>query len=300
MYVVLGATGNTGSVVARKLLEKGARVRVVGRDAGRLASLTQLGAEPFTADANDAAALTKAFAEAEAAYLLLPPQMTALDFLAVGEKTSDAITEAVKTSGIPHAVLLSSIGAQHESKTGPIVGLHRFEEKLNQVSGLTALYLRPAFFMENFLMMIGMIQSMGFMGGGIKSDLKMPMIATRDIGEAAAEALLGKDFQDKTTKELLGQRDLTHEEAALALGAEIGKPKLSYQRFPGFMVEQAMKHMGMSGKTAAMMTEMNEAANDGLLDPLETRSPSNTTPTSIETFAKEVFAPAFRAKAATA
>jgi uncharacterized protein YbjT (DUF2867 family) len=300
MFVILGATGNTGSVVARKLLEKGAKVRAVGRDAARLAPLTQQGAEAFTADANDAAALTKAFSGAEAAYLLLPPQITAPDLLAVGEKITDAITEAVKASGLTRAVLLSSIGAQHDSKTGPIVTLHRFEQKLNQVGGLHALYLRPVFFMENFLMLIGMIQSMGLMGGGIKGDLKMPMIATRDIGEAAADALLGQNFQDKKAKELLGQRDLTHEEAAHALGAEIGKPKLSYQRFPGFMVEQAMKHMGVPGKTASLMTEMNEAANDGLLDPIEPRSASNTTPTSIETFAKEVFGPAFRAKAATA
>jgi len=300
MYVVLGATGNTGSVVAKRLLEKGAKVRVVGRDAARLAALTHQGAEAFTADVNDAAALTKAFAGAEAAYLLLPPQLTAPDLLAVGEKITDAITEAVKSSGISRAVLLSSIGAQHDSKTGPILTLHRFEQKLNQVGGLNALYLRPVFFMENFLMLIGMIQSMGFMGGGIKGDLKMPMIATRDIGDAAAEVLLSQNFQGKTAKEILGQRDLTHEEAARILGGEIGRPKMSYQRFPGFMVEQAMKHMGIPGKTASLMTEMNEAANDGLLDPIEPRSAANTTPTPIETFAKEIFAPAFRAKAATA
>ena len=33
MYVITGATGNTGSVVAEKLLAKGEKVRVIGRDA---------------------------------------------------------------------------------------------------------------------------------------------------------------------------------------------------------------------------------------------------------------------------
>jgi uncharacterized protein YbjT (DUF2867 family) len=300
MYVVLGATGNTGSVAAKTLLAKGAQVRVVGRDAGRLAPLTQQGAEAFAADVNDAAALTKAFAGAEGAYVLIPPQMTAPDFLAAGDKISSAITEAVKASGVSHVVLLSSIGAQHDSKTGPIVGLHRFEEKLSQIAGLNALYLRPTYFMENFLMMIGLIQSMGFLGGGIKGDLKMPMIATRDIGQAAAEALLNKDFAGKQPRELLGERDLTHDETARIIGAEIGKPKLSYHKFPAFLVEQAMKQMGLPGKTAALMSEMHEAANDGLLDPQEPRSEKNTTPTSMEAFVKEVFGPAFRAKAATA
>lgn len=32
MYVITGATGNTGSVVAERLLAEGEKVRVVGRD----------------------------------------------------------------------------------------------------------------------------------------------------------------------------------------------------------------------------------------------------------------------------
>jgi NADP-dependent 3-hydroxy acid dehydrogenase YdfG len=38
MYVILGASGNTGSVIANVLLSKGRKVRVVGRDSGRLNS----------------------------------------------------------------------------------------------------------------------------------------------------------------------------------------------------------------------------------------------------------------------
>ena len=73
MYVILGASGNTGSIIANSLLSKGKKVRVVGRDAGRLQRFVDKGAEAFTADMSDAAALTKAFSGARAAYLLLPP-----------------------------------------------------------------------------------------------------------------------------------------------------------------------------------------------------------------------------------
>ena len=73
MYVILGATGHTGSVVANFLLSKGQKVRVIGRDPGRLQRFVDKGAEAFTADMSDAAALTKAFSGARAAYLLLPP-----------------------------------------------------------------------------------------------------------------------------------------------------------------------------------------------------------------------------------
>ena len=300
MYVVLGATGNTGSVAAKRLLERGEKVRAVGRDAYKLRQLVELGAKTVNADAYDVAALTKAFEGAKGAYVLLPPRAKDPDLLGSGDKMSTAIAEAIQASGISHVVLLSSIGAQHPNKTGPIQALYTFEQKLRQVPNLNVLSLRPGPFMENFLLLIPLVQSMGFLAGGIDSDLKMPLIATRDIGAAAAEALQKLDFSGYSTRELHGQRDISHNEAAGAIGTAIGKPKLSYKHFPAFLVEQGMKQMGIPGKTACLMSEMNEAANDGRLKPLEERSEKNTTPTTIEVWAQEVFAPAYRAKAAGA
>ena len=64
MYVIVGASGNTGSIIADSLLSKGEKVRVVGRDAGRLERFVLKGAEAVTANVSDAAALTKALAGA--------------------------------------------------------------------------------------------------------------------------------------------------------------------------------------------------------------------------------------------
>jgi uncharacterized protein YbjT (DUF2867 family) len=300
MYVVLGATGNTGAAVAKKLLETGQQVRVVGRDAFKLGPLTALGAEAVVADVNDAETLTKAFAGAKGAYLMIPPQVKADDFLLAADKISDAIAEAVKVSGVSHVVVLSSIGAQQEKNTGPIVSLHNFEEKLKRVPELSALFLRPAHFMENLLMMIGLIQAMGFLAGSVRGDLKYPMIAARDVGEFAAQELVAQGFTGFSTLELLGQRDLSLDEAATVVGAAIGKPKLSYQSFPGFMVEQGLKQIGLPSRTAALMSEMSDALNEGRLNPQEPRSERNTTPTSIETFVQQVFLTAYHAKAAKA
>ena len=61
MYVILGATGNTGSVATETLLAKKQQVRVVGRSKERLARFTSRGAEGFVADVTDSAALSKAF-----------------------------------------------------------------------------------------------------------------------------------------------------------------------------------------------------------------------------------------------
>src|ERR1700680_313088 len=53
MYVITGATGNTGSVVAERLLAEGEKVRVVGSDPKRLERFTQKGAQSFIGDAAD-------------------------------------------------------------------------------------------------------------------------------------------------------------------------------------------------------------------------------------------------------
>src|SRR5437868_9843106 len=106
MYVILGASGNTGSIIAHSLLSKGKKVRVVGRDAGRLQGFVRQGAEAFTGDVSDAAALTKAFSGAHAAYLMLPPITSRED----QERETQAIAHAVTDSGLRRVVHLCSYG----------------------------------------------------------------------------------------------------------------------------------------------------------------------------------------------
>src|SRR5579862_6995374 len=213
MHVILGASGNTGSIIANSLLSEGKKVRVIGRDAGRLQRFVRKGAEAFTAEMSDAAALTEAFRGARAAYLLLPPITTRED----QERESDAIAKAVKESGLPYAVNLSSYGAHVPGGTGPVTGLHSSEQKLNAISGLNVLHLRAAYFMENNLAAIGMIQAIGRFGHVLLPDLKLPMVATRDVGDYAAQRLLELDFSGKQTRELLGERDLSTTEVTAAI-----------------------------------------------------------------------------------
>jgi len=300
MYVVLGATGNTGSVIANSLLLKGERVRVVGRDASRLERFVRKGAEAFAANVTDAAAITKAFTGARAAYLMLPPNMTSQDYRADQERESDAIAKAVKDSSLRYAVHLSSYGAQVPQGTGPIAGLHSSEQKLNAITGLNVLHLRAGYFMENNLAAIGMIQAMGVFGHALTPDLKHPMIATRDIGDYAAQRILKLDFSGKQSRELLGERDISMNEATAVIARGIGKPDLRYVQFPYEQVQQVLEQMGIPPKTAGQFIEMYKAINEGVVAGREPRSAENTTPTSFEKFVQDIFVQAYQGKAATA
>jgi uncharacterized protein YbjT (DUF2867 family) len=300
MYVILGATGNTGSVAARRLLDRGKKVRVVGRDSKKLAPFASRGADAFPADVLDTEALSRAFAGAEGVYVLIPPDMSSPDFRAYQDRVTESIAKALEKVGVAHAVTLSSFGADKPDKTGPVVGLHKMEKRLAQIKGLNALHLRAAYFMENTLAQIGIIKSLGMMAGPVRGDVLVPMIATRDIGAVAAEALLRLEFKGQKTQELLGPRDMTYAEAAKIIGLAIGKPDLAYAQLPDEQVIQAMTGMGISRNLAQLLCEMSAAINSGYMKPLEPRSETNTTPTSFETFVEEVFLPAFKGQAAGA
>jgi uncharacterized protein YbjT (DUF2867 family) len=293
MYVILGASGNTGSIIANSLLSAGKKVRVVGRDSGRLQRFVDKGAQAFTATVSDAAALTKAFSGARAAYLMLPPAKSREE----QERDSDAIAKAARKSGLRYAVHLSSYGAQLAEGAGPVSGLHSSENKLNAIEGLNVLHLRAAYFMENNLAAIGMIHGMGVFGNALLPDLKIPMAATRDVGDYAAQRFLHLDFSGKQTRELLGERDLSMTEATAVIARDIGKPDLRYEQFPYDQVLQALTQLGVPPKGAAMYIEMYKAINAGVLVPLEPRSPENTTPTSFERFVQDVFVAAYHGKA---
>ena len=294
MYVVTGATGNTGHVVARHLLDKKKTVRVIGRSKERLQPLVDRGAEAFVADLSDQAALTKAFTGAEGAYAMIPPNGTSQDFRSEQQRLAKAVAGALESAQVKHAVALSSIGADKEAGTGPVAGLHEFEEILNRVAGLNVLHLRAGYFMENTLGQAAAIHAMGFAVGPLRGDLKLPLIATRDIGSAAAELLATLDFSGKQTRELLGQRDLSMDEVTAIIRNTIEKPDLKYVQRPSEQMQPIFIQMGMSPNVASLILEMAEALNSGHMRALDQRSSRNTTPTSFETFVQEEFLPVYR------
>jgi uncharacterized protein YbjT (DUF2867 family) len=293
-YAITGATGNTGKVIASRLLDEGHKVRVIGRSAERLAPLVEKGAEPRVGSFDDAQFLTDAFSGVDAVYAMIPPDITVEKVREYQNRIGETLKSAIGDAGVKYVVFLSSLGAHVPDKTGPIAGLHDVEKRLNDLEGVHILHLRPTFFMENLFDGIATIKSMGIYGTTMRSDIAMPMIATKDIGEYAAKRLSKLDFTGHSTRELQGERDLTMAEATSILGEAIGKDELAYVQFPYEEAEKALTGMGVSPDGARAYSEMARALNEGIVARQEPRSKDNTTPTSIEVFAK-VFAAAYNA-----
>src|SRR3989338_2374563 len=290
-YAVMGATGQIGQALVQELLKRGHTVRAVGRDAGKLAALKAKGAETHPTVFNDPKALAEAFTDAQGIFVMIQPGYGEDDFGAYQDRVGDAIARAIQQVKVTHVVSLSSLGAQHAEGTGPIKGLHRQEQRLNQMSDLNLLHLRPGYFMENQLCSIPIIKEHGINGSPIPGNLPILKVATRDIGAKAAELLDRLNFRGQSVGELVGPNPVMLEEATGILGRAIGKPDLKYVQFPEDQARQAMLGMGMKPGTADLMLEMYQGFAQGFVAP---EGKPEKGKTSFEEFAR-VFARAYGA-----
>jgi uncharacterized protein YbjT (DUF2867 family) len=293
--VVQGATGRVGRVVVERLLKVGRVVRAVGRTADKLQPLGERGAEVWAGSYDDRAFLTSAFREAAAAFVLTPVDVSASEVNEVQFKLIDSLVPAIRESGVKHVVLLSSWGAELQNRVGGIIACHYFEERLDQIPNLNVVYLRPVWFMENFLWNIPLIKMARINGLAIKPDLRFPTVATRDIAPVAAEYLTKLDFTGRNVRYLNGPREYTMTEVTRILGASIGKPDLKYVEFPDAIFRKGLiGGGGLTPNAADLAIEINRGIGSGVVK-AEPRSKANTTPTTLEQFAKTTFAPAFAA-----
>lgn len=262
MFVVLGATGHTGSVVADTLLQRKQPVRIIVRSVEKGAAWKAKGAEVAVASLEDVPAMTKALAGAAGVYLLVPPNYGATAWLAEQRQRMDQAAEAVQASGVSHVVFLSSVGGHIAEGTGPIRAARYGEQALGAVSkNLTV--LRPCYFMDNWAPGIGMAKGQGLLPTFIAPTAKVPMISTRDIGRAGAERLIAGG-KGKQVVELAGPEEYSPKEVAAALGQILGKP-VSTQHAPLSAVVPTFTSFGFSTEAATLFEEMYTAFAKGTI-----------------------------------
>lgn len=264
MYVIAGVSGQTGSVAASTLLGDRRPVRVIVRDAGKGAPWEARGAHVAVASLGDRAALAGALTGADGAYLLLPPTAFDETGIAAGRRQLiDAIAGAVADARPGHVVLLSSIGAEHASGTGPIAFLHTLEARLRD-TGVPASFLRAAFFMENWGALLKGAIAGGALHYAAREGMRFAQVATPDIGRAAAHLLVEGPPRGTRIVQLAGPAELTLQETANAIGRAAGVPVDAVSISSDALVD-ALTGMGVSREIASLYGELATALNAGRL-----------------------------------
>jgi len=262
MFVVLGATGNTGSVVVETLLSKKQPVRVIVRSADKGAAWKAKGADVAVASLDDVSVLTKALEGAKGVYLLVPPNYGAEAWLADQRARMDRAAEAIQKSGVDHVVLLSSVGGHLHGGTGPIRAASYGEQALGCIAKRLTI-LRPCYFMDNWAPVIGAAKAQGVLPTFIAPPAKIPMISTKDIGRIGAEQLMIGGY-GKQIVEMAGPEEYSPDQAAAALSQILGKTVMA-QHAPLSAVVPTFKSFGFSDEAARLFEEMYTAFSKGAI-----------------------------------
>ena len=259
MFIVSGATGNTGSAVAKTLLEKDLPVRVIVRSQEKGAQFAKLGAEVAIADLQDADALTEALKGGKVLYLMNPPAHGSEDLQVEAEKVIASFQAAIENSALEKIVVLSSIGSQLASGTGNILTTHKLEKAFGNLE-IPVTFIRAGSFMENWNAVLETAKNAGVLPSFFQPlDQKVPQVAAADIGRVAAESMQEKTV-GKEIKELAGfwtSPIETAEAIGKALGKEVKAVAVPEDQWLGILSNHNLP------KNAASLAEMFAGFNSG-------------------------------------
>ncbi|VWC86806.1 NmrA family NAD(P)-binding protein [Burkholderia lata] len=264
MYVVTGVTGRTGAVAAQALIDAGVAVRVVVRDRAKAARWAEQGADVAVADLADSAALTRAFAGAHGAYLVKPPNYALENLFEHADLTARAVVEAVRAAGLPKLVLLSSVGADRPGGTGVIATNRTAEQRLAE-SGIPVVFLRAAYFMENWARVVDPVRTQGILPSLlVPVERAIPMVATEDIGRVAAD-LLRDDWAGIRKIGLEGPVACSPADIAAIFARALNRPvrpmALEPSEWAGVLAMNPFSSVAING-----FIELNRGLNSGHID----------------------------------
>jgi uncharacterized protein YbjT (DUF2867 family) len=263
-YVVFGVSGRTGAATADALLRAGDPVRVVVRDLAKGRPWVERGAELAVADLTDLASMTKALSRARGAYVVSPQQYGREDLFERAALIAETTARAAVAADVPRLVALSSVGADRESGTGWI-GMNRmFEQRLGD-AGVAAVFLRAAYFMENWVPMVGQAMRSGTLPTFLAPPQRpLPMVATIDVGGTAA-VLLRQSSTGTSIATLSGPKDYTPNDVAAIISATLRKP-VEVAVLPQTEWPQALADAGFSSAALAGFAEMTCGLNGPHID----------------------------------
>ncbi len=260
-FTLTGSLGNTGKPLAEQLVKAGHTVTIVTSDAAKASAIESIGATAAVGSVTDTDFLANAFSGADAVFAMTPPNLGGSNIVSNTTEAGKSFAEAVKKAQIKKVVMLSSIGADLPSGTGPITGLHNIEQLYHQLDGVAVTFLRAGLFYLNFYNDIPVIRALGIMGANYPATASLPLVHPSDIAAAAAEELQQASTGKKVRYVI---SDIaTAEQVASALGKAIGKENLPWAEMTDEQFHGALTQAGLPAEMAGLYTEMGKGFREG-------------------------------------
>jgi uncharacterized protein YbjT (DUF2867 family) len=215
--LVTGATGRVGRQVVQQLVKRGADVRVLVRDTSKASF--PAGVAVVQGDLLDIDSLRTAFTGVNTLFLL--------NAVAGDEFTQALIAlNIARESGVERVVYLSVIHSDHFVNV-PHFAVKSGAERMIERMGFSATILRPAYFIDNELMIKDVIFNHGIYPMPIGSK-GVAMVDISDIAEVAAIELIRREQAPGKlpieTINLVGPDTLTGSDVAAIWSDVLGRP----------------------------------------------------------------------------
>ena len=279
-YTVLGATGNVGGNVARVLLNKGHKTRVVLRnvESDRAQALQKAGAEPiasgFKADDEalgslsiDEKILTSAFTNVDGVFAMLPPNLASTRPDEHVNEFMQIVKRAVINAKVKKLVLLSAAGAHLSSGTGQIEKMHRLEQVFSPLAGpdLRVVIVRPRYLFTSLMWSFGALPHGIFPFPYDKDNTRINMASPEDVGDEIAKQLMDTtQTSGLDVIELAGPQDFNFAEITDMVSEIVGKP-IQYVRTPQEALVPTYTSFGISQPCAESLAAMDAATQNGTI-----------------------------------
>ncbi len=290
--IITGSLGHISKPLAKELIQKGHAVTVISSNPGKKKDIEAMGAKAAIGSIEDTGFLAETFTGADAVYTMLPPfkfqENPSLDAREEARRLTANYVEAIRQCGVKRVVHLSSIGA-HTDKGNGLLAFHFVAEQvLQQLPADVAItFMRPVGFYYNLYQFMDIVKGEGFLKGFIGTimtlryygltgllqgkkglivsnygaDDKMPWVSPIDIAAAVTEELTTPATGRKVR--YVASEELTCNEIARTIGAEIGKPYLKWVAISDKQMLNALIKFKLPLSLANDIVEMNASQRNG-------------------------------------
>jgi NAD(P)H dehydrogenase (quinone) len=266
MFAILGAAGKAGRATIGELRKRGLPVRAVVRDPAKADALAAMGCEIAVADLRDGEALKAAISDAQAVQVVCPISPKAEDPAFEMRAVAETIARALDEVGAPRVLAISDYGAERDTGTGITLAFHDLEAQLRKTSARLTL-LRSSEHMQNWSRLFKVAAETGVLPSLHHPLTKLfPMVSASDVGIAAADLLAAAN--DRETSRIVyveGPRRYTPLDVAKTLSTMFGR-EIAARELPQPDWIPALMRGGLSAKYAALVAELYQAHNSGLID----------------------------------
>ena len=243
--LVLGATGNTGSLVVNKLKSKNADFAILTKNKAATSSNDLADEQIREGDFNDVDSLVRAMEGIRKVYLVMPMHQDVIMWV-------NNVIEAARQSGVKHIVKQSGLDATLDADS-QIIRDHAESDQLIKNSGLKYTLIQPNSFFQNFYGNLPTINTVSQFYSPLE-DSRQSMVDINDVAEAVSLVLTQAGHEGKIYR-FTGAEALTSAEQAKLISRASAKD-VSFVNVSQDDFESALKDAGMGDWLAENLAEM--------------------------------------------